>query len=106
MVFASKLRYDGDWEDDKAHGRGVCFYPNGQRYDGEWQDDQRSGWGKLEVPVEGGVEVLAWESYEGEWSRNAMHGMGRYTFADGSYFQGEAYGPTLAPRPRAQAAGH
>jgi len=97
MVFASKLRYDGDWEDDKAHGRGVCFYPNGQRYDGEWQDDQRSGWGKLEVPVEGGVEVLAWESYEGEWSRNAMHGMGRYTFADGSYFQGEAYGPTLAP---------
>ncbi|QDZ21659.1 hypothetical protein HOP50_06g41860 [Chloropicon primus] len=89
MVFASKLRYEGDWKDDKAHGHGVCYYPNGQRYEGEWEKDQKWGWGKLEIPVAEGEANVKWESYEGEWSNNAMDGRGRYTFVDGSYYEGE-----------------
>ena len=54
MVFASGLRYDGEWREDKAHGQGTCHYPDGQVYTGEWQQDQRWGWGKLEINSSGG----------------------------------------------------
>lgn len=27
--------------------------------------------------------------YEGEWSSDTMHGIGRFTFADTGYFEGE-----------------
>jgi hypothetical protein len=33
--------YDGEWKDDKIHGRGVGRYADGSiAHDGQWKDDQ------------------------------------------------------------------
>jgi hypothetical protein len=28
--------YEGQWKDEKMHGKGVYTYHNGDQYDGEW----------------------------------------------------------------------
>ena len=65
-MFASGLRYDGDWRDDKAHGSGVAVYVNGDRYDGEWQLDHRWGWGRY--------DMATGDTYEGTWNDDVIHG--------------------------------
>ena len=34
---------EGDWQDGKRNGYGICRYDNGDRYMGEWKDGLRSG---------------------------------------------------------------
>ena len=31
--------YEGYWEDDKAKGKGIFYYAEGDTYDGEWLND-------------------------------------------------------------------
>ena len=33
-------RYDGEWKDNKAHGKGKFWYMDGDIYEGEWKDDK------------------------------------------------------------------
>jgi hypothetical protein len=38
--------YDGDWKDDKKHGRGKLTYPAHAKwdfYEGPWENDQKHG---------------------------------------------------------------
>ena len=35
--------YEGDWLNDKAHGKGVYNSANGSSYIGEWQNDMQHG---------------------------------------------------------------
>ena len=28
--------YEGEWKDDKHHGKGILSFANGTRYEGEW----------------------------------------------------------------------
>lgn len=40
--------YDGDWDEGKRHGRGLCIYRAGDvsdAYDGEWRNDKEQGRG-------------------------------------------------------------
>jgi hypothetical protein len=51
MVSEQKLRKGlmntiGNWENDKANGYGVYTHANGSRYEGEWVDDKQHGRGK------------------------------------------------------------
>ena len=40
MILANDNRYEGEWYDDKKHGRGKFFYVNrGQVMEGLWVDD-------------------------------------------------------------------
>lgn len=40
--------YDGEWKENRMHGRGVLYYANGEpAYDGEWQNDKFQGQGVL-----------------------------------------------------------
>lgn len=61
------------------HGRGVCYYANGDRYEGDWRDSARHGKG-MYVAASGA-------RYEGEWKQDQRHGTGRYTHVDGSYYE-------------------
>ena len=36
-------KYDGQWESDKQHGKGVMIYANGHKYEGQWKNGKRRG---------------------------------------------------------------
>ena len=40
-------KYEGDWLDNKRHGRGIFYLANepfkGDKYDGDWQNDKQHG---------------------------------------------------------------
>jgi hypothetical protein len=37
--------YDGNWEDDKKHGKGEFICANNDKYVGEFKNDIKSGYG-------------------------------------------------------------
>lgn len=40
--------YNGEWKDNKMHGKGLLYYANGKvAYDGEWHNDEFNGYGKV-----------------------------------------------------------
>jgi hypothetical protein len=70
-------KYQGEWFKDKRHGKGECYYPNGDAYKGAFQNDKRHGLG-----------VYDWtdgKKYEGEWKNDMMEGKG--TFIHPSSFE-------------------
>src|SRR6266566_4744106 len=73
-------RYEGQYRDGKAHGRGVFTFPSGVRYVGEFRDDKFNG------------GLYIWPSgnrYEGEFRDGKMNGQGVYTMANGNRHIGE-----------------
>lgn len=73
--------YNGEWLDDKRHGKGIDTYASGHRYTGEFADGQRHGQGTYTFP-DG-------ESYVGEWREGKRHGVGTNIFPDGERYVGE-----------------
>eukprot|EP01043_Picozoa_sp_COSAG02_P026052 COSAG02_NODE_1489_length_12365_cov_22.798793_5_plen_1063_part_00 len=68
------------------HGKGVYTYHNGDVYDGEWREDKPHGKGVVTyAPADDGST----EKYVGDWVEGKMHGLGRYEYADGGIYEGE-----------------
>jgi hypothetical protein len=47
MTYPSGEKYEGEFRDDKMHGRGTDTLPNGQKYVGEFRDNKRNGQGTM-----------------------------------------------------------
>jgi hypothetical protein len=47
MMFQDGTYYDGNYQNHKRHGLGMCWYPNGEMYEGNWQNDKRIGRAKM-----------------------------------------------------------
>ena len=75
ISYSSGAVYEGDYQDDKKHGKGRCTLPSGAVYEGDWQDDKRHGKGR--------VTYSSGDVYEGVWQDDKKHGKGRYTTAAG-----------------------
>ncbi|MEL6865079.1 MAG: caspase family protein, partial [Bacteroidota bacterium] len=43
----AEAKYVGAFQQGQAHGKGICYYANGERYEGEWKDGQFHGLGTL-----------------------------------------------------------
>jgi hypothetical protein len=74
-------RYEGEYRDGKASGRGVLTAMSGNRYEGDFRNDHPNGRG-----------LFIYESgnrYEGEVSNGRRHGKGVYSFASGDRHEGE-----------------
>ena len=74
-------KYCGEWENDAAHGHGVCTGPNGNGlFQGLWERGyQASG-------------VFTWPSgqrYMGKWRQGVREGFGKETKPDGTEYCGE-----------------
>ena len=67
------------------HNKGTYHYSNGDRYEGEWRDDKRHGKG---VVTYAGPNGTVQEKYEGDWVDGKMHGWGKYFYADAGYALG------------------
>lgn len=61
--------YEGQWRDDKKHGRGKSIRP-GEIYEGEWLDGEASGQGTRVRSDHRG------QKYEGQWRRGSFTGKG------------------------------
>ena len=48
LTYSDGAYYEGDFNDDKMHGKGTLYYgPGRPAYSGGWENDQFHGWGKL-----------------------------------------------------------
>jgi len=39
LIHADGDMYEGEWQDDKAHGNGTYVHADGAKYVGQWIDD-------------------------------------------------------------------
>jgi len=102
-----KLRkvYVGGWKDDKRHGRGTCFFKNGEYFQGTWDQGKMHGQGTLRY-ANGDLYVGEWhqgqrsgkgtlnkangDCYEGYWLNDKREGSGSFFYAEsGKVFVGE-----------------
>jgi hypothetical protein len=45
--FSDGIKYDGEWKDDKYHGKGLLIFPDGRKYEGEFSEGKFFGKGFL-----------------------------------------------------------
>lgn len=78
--------YEGEWQDDKMHGKGTANVKNGDKYIGEYKNDMRNGHGRY-IWSESNPGV--YREYIGDWVDNIRHGFGTYEFKYGEKYQGQ-----------------
>ena len=69
QVWPDNAKYEGEWRENKANGRGKFWHADGDIYEGEWEDDKANGFG-IYIHVNGA-------QYEGYWKNNLKHGEGK-----------------------------
>jgi hypothetical protein len=70
----SGSRYEGEWKDAKACGKGVFVWSFGDRYEGDYRNGKPNGKG-----------TYFWKDgskYEGEWRHGKKHGKGKFTWPE------------------------
>jgi len=104
---AQRLRkvYVGGWKDDKRHGRGTCFFKNGEFFQGYWDQGKMQGQGTLRYSSgdlyvgefhegqrsgKGTLNKANGDCYEGYWLNDKREGSGSFFYASsGKVFVGE-----------------
>ncbi|EGR28665.1 hypothetical protein IMG5_170870 [Ichthyophthirius multifiliis] len=73
--------FEGEWENNKANGKGTYLHANGAKYDGYWKNDLQEGYG-IETWADG-------SRYEGYYKQAKKDGIGVYIWSDGSKYEGD-----------------
>ena len=73
-------KYEGQFFNNKMHGKGIYIWNNKHKYIGDFCDGLMHGKGKYEWP-DGSY-------YEGEYIKGIKEGYGEYHWSDGSQFEG------------------
>jgi len=86
--------YTGEWLNGMPNGYGIFVYapetPNaGSSYEGDWVDGKHEGYGKFAMMIHGSVYDGMYDIYEGEFKDNKRGILGKFTWANGDYFEGE-----------------
>lgn len=80
--------YEGEWLEDKRHGRGFRRYKNGAKYNGNWCDNKKEGEGSMywenndvsNTFFFGEYALVLFQFYAGEWKDDNPNGYGEYTW--------------------------
>lgn len=59
IVGPDGAKYEGEWKNNKANGRGKFWHVDGDYFEGEWRDDKANGQG-MYIHTNGA-------RYEGDW---------------------------------------
>lgn len=78
QVWPDGGKYEGEWHNNKANGKGKFWHADGDVYEGNWKDEKANGYGLYEH-ADGA-------KYLGEWFEDKQHGRGLETWADGSRY--------------------
>lgn len=73
--------YEGKWENDMRHGKGVMVFGNGLKYEGNFRCDHRHN-------VVGTLYFPNGDVYTGNWVDNIMQGKGQYRSSEGRIYEG------------------
>jgi hypothetical protein len=65
--------YEGDWIEDRQEGYGVESWPDGTKYEGCFVDGLKHGRGKLQMWV---PKAREFSLYDGDFYRNMLQGQG------------------------------
>lgn len=77
--------YEGSFKNGVKHGQGTYTWISGSHYQGEWRDDERNGQGSM-TWVKGHRKI---GHYQGEWRDNKRNGQGKYSHKSGMRLRGE-----------------
>jgi hypothetical protein len=80
------LDYEGEWVDDKWHGKGTLNLKSGDKYVGDFKNDMRNGHGKY-TWSENNPDLG--KDYIGDFRDNNYHGYGTLQFKNGDKYQGQ-----------------
>ncbi len=75
------VRYEGQWELDKRHGRATAQFPDDSRYSGDFKNNVMHGHGQFFWP-DG-------HKYSGEWVCGRMEGNGDFSYPSGVSITGK-----------------
>uniref|UniRef100_A0A7S0VCF5 MORN repeat-containing protein 3 n=1 Tax=Polytomella parva TaxID=51329 RepID=A0A7S0VCF5_9CHLO len=84
VYWVSGEKYQGDWSDNKKHGKGTIVYKNNDKYEGDWAEDKRHGLGTLWLFKNGKYVVR----YNGEWKNDIPNGQGTFFADNGDTYEG------------------
>lgn len=81
MVYVNGRVYEGEWENELKHGKGLEISPNGNTYKGQFLNGKPEGFGNF--------RWYHGEMYEGQWRAGLKHGSGIWKGANGESYVGE-----------------
>ena len=81
VYFKGNIKYEGDFNCGKIEGFGIYDSKNGDRYEGNFVNWLREGKGKY--------FYNNGDNYYGEFHRNLMNGKGIYNYKNGNKYEGE-----------------
>jgi len=76
------FEYDGNWNNNMAHGKGVCEYKKYGVYEGWFANGKREGFGRMEW------SRGMW-TYEGQWEDDHVNGEGTFKMENGDSITGK-----------------
>ena len=77
-----KIKYEGEFMNDKFEGNGKEYFEDGGYYIGEFKNDFKNGKG-IEYDKDGNI------IYDGDYINNKQEGKGKYYYKNGEYYIGE-----------------
>lgn len=81
QIWKDGAKYEGEWREGKANGKGTFYHLNGDVYEGEFVDDRANGYG-VYYHKNG-------SKYTGYWRNDLKDGKGREEWEDGAFYDGE-----------------
>ena len=120
MIYPSKEKYEGFWENDQRNGKGITTlvngdkmeanylndvisgkvtltYTDGSSYSGEIKEGKKHGEGICTIyKIVGIRNYLNKDKYEGFWENDQRQGKGTLTFANGDKYEGQFQNDTIS----------
>ncbi len=81
IQYSANGRYEGDWVNENANGKGIFYYLSGSKYDGDWLNGKMNG--------KGIYYYSNGNKYVGSWLSNKRNGEGIFYHSNGDRFVGE-----------------